>query len=767
MYGDYDADGVCATSILVGLFRQLGAECDWLIPDRITEGYGLNPELVESLASRGTDLIVTVDCGVTSVAEAALARSLGMEIIITDHHQFGEEVPDCPIVHPVISNYPYPHLCGAGVAWKLASVIRAREGLDGIGDEADLDLVALATVADMMPLTGENRTIVRDGLAVARRGGRLGMRALMSASGVEPLALTAGDLGFRLGPRVNAVGRMYRADAGVELFLTEDPSRAAEIGQELSRANGERRAVEREVEADAEKAFRETHEEDASAIVVAGEGWHQGVVGIVAARLARRHGLPAVVISTGDGVGKGSARSVPGLDLHAAISDVSELLVTFGGHTAAAGLTIQADRIDRLREELDRAVAARTGGGMVRVTPEADAFIGGCDIDMKGAEQLSRLAPFGNGNPAPGLVIPGARIEDVREMGEGKHCRFSIVSGGHRAAGLAFGRKSFPGPEGTPLDLVGELSINHWRGTSEPRFQVTGVSVRPDDHSGPLAPAPEDEWWDRFEASVAGDPQIRPVSPGEGEREVVIWPGAAEAATAQVISSGTRTLVVTSEACRRWLALGGSAIARFLPDGLGGNAADPVRGVWPGGPLEVLIAPESLSNSRVVLTDFESLALSPDLGASFPDVVVFDPPASEEDLALAGCGAGRIHRVEDPASLGFALAAAAERNDPVPALRTLYRAALDAGVLSGDGLFETLRGTTEAPRSPERAATLIAVMLEAEIVTSEGSGASRTLEVVSSKEVELESSAEFNRLARIHKEQISFIRQSESRKHQE
>jgi single-stranded-DNA-specific exonuclease len=763
IYGDYDADGVCATAILVDLLRGLGGDCDWLIPDRITEGYGLNPDLIETLAARGTDLIVTVDCGINSVAEAELARSLGMEIVITDHHQFGDELPDCPLLHPVLNEYPYPHLCGAGVAAKLASVIREVAGLDPAGDEADLDLVALATVADMMPLDGENRTLVREGTAVARRGGRLGMRALMSASGVEPVALSSKDFGFRLGPRINAVGRMYRADAGVELFLTDDPIRAGEIGKELSRANAERKAVERQVEAEAEREFQGTHGDDASVIVVAGEGWHAGVVGIVAARLSREHGLPAVVISMADGIGKGSARSVPGLDLHDAISEVADLLVTFGGHKAAAGLTVPEDRIDQLRVELDRAVAARTGGGPVTITPTVDAFVGGSDVDIEAAEQLSRLEPFGNGNRAPCLVIPSARVEDVREMGEGKHCRFSIVSGGHRAAGLAFGRNSFPGSKDAPLDLLGELSINHWKGTSGPRFQVTGVAPRPDDDSGPLESADDAEWRERFEAALAGDPLVFPRAFEGRPKDVVVWPGSAEAAMAQIVSSGSRALVLTAEAFRRWITLGGGAIGRFIPHPVEAGV-DAVCGLWSGSPIESLSPGKGSGDHQVVLLDFETLALSPGLAEPFEEVVVFDSPSSEEDLARAGASGARVHRVEDRASLAFSLAAVAERSDPVPRLRVLYRQILEAGALVGSGLLDALQGSSDVARSPERAATLVTVMLEAGIVTSEGIGPDRGLEVVSSKEVDLDSSAEFRKLARIQEEQISFIRQSENQR---
>src|SRR5690606_1697823 len=223
VYGDFDCDGVCATAVLVQAIREIGGRCDWFIPDRIADGYGLNPDAIRNLAGRGSELVITVDCGVTAVAEVSLARELGLEMVVTDHHQPEDELPDCPVIHPEISGYPFKQLCGTAVAAKLASRLRREAGAGPEGDEADLDLVALATVADVMPLTGENRRLVREGVKVARRARRPGMAALMEECRITPGQLAAEDFGFRLAPRINAAGRMYRADAGVELFLSDSP----------------------------------------------------------------------------------------------------------------------------------------------------------------------------------------------------------------------------------------------------------------------------------------------------------------------------------------------------------------------------------------------------------------------------------------------------------------------------------------------------------------------------------------------------------------
>src|SRR5512134_191353 len=251
IHGDYDVDGVCSTSILVATLRELGADCDWLIPDRMGEGYGLSATSVEELRRRGTELVITVDCAITATEEVAALRGAGVDVVVTDHHEPPAELPDCPILHPVVSGYPFSGLCAAGVAHKLSLALRRAAGLPGEG-RGELDLVALATVADLVPLIGENRRMVRQGLAQMRSSPRPGLRALMAVSRSDPESVDEQALGFRLAPRINAAGRLYRADAGVELMLTGDGARAEAIATELDKANSERRATEREVSDGAE-----------------------------------------------------------------------------------------------------------------------------------------------------------------------------------------------------------------------------------------------------------------------------------------------------------------------------------------------------------------------------------------------------------------------------------------------------------------------------------------------------------------------------------
>jgi single-stranded-DNA-specific exonuclease len=475
VHGDYDVDGVSSTAILVAELRELGAECDWAIPDRLDDGYGLSEATVARLAARGTGLLLTADCGITCPAEVALAREAGMEVIVTDHHAPGERLPDCPILHPRLSAYPCPDLCATGVAYKLAAALRSRAVGDPDGADRHLDLVALATVADLVPLTGENRSLVRRGLGEMRRGARVGLLALMAVAGIEPSRLDEGDLAFRLGPRINAAGRLYRADAGVELLLCTEEPRAAEIAAELDRANRERQVAEHEVLAGAEAALRELPGElaEAPALVLAGEGWHPGVVGIAASRLVERHWRPVVLISLdGSDRGRGSGRSVPAFDLLGALRRCGEHLVRFGGHRAAAGLEIDSGSVEQFRRDfVAYAREALAPADLVRAEA-VDAVVGGDRLGLELAEELERLGPFGMGNPGVRLLVPAARIRDIRPMGEGRHARFSLESGPARALGVAFG-SSLAGIDGKPRDLSVRLEVNHWNGSVEPRVVLS------------------------------------------------------------------------------------------------------------------------------------------------------------------------------------------------------------------------------------------------------------------------------------------------------
>jgi single-stranded-DNA-specific exonuclease len=739
VHGDFDVDGVCATTILVSALRELGPECDWLIPDRIADGYGLCASNIELLADRGTKLLITVDCGITAVEEVALARSLGIEVVVTDHHQPGPELPDCPILHPTVDGYPFESLCGTAVAWKLACAMRGSEARNlGPDDTRDLDLVALATVADVVPLVGENRSLVRRGLAEARRARRPGIRALLEAAKCEPTQLDEGDLAFRLAPRINAAGRLYRADAGVELFLAEDESRAAEIAVELSRANSERRGTEREVDAAAEAALRELPDElrEAPGLVLAGEGWHPGVIGIVASRLVERHHRPVVVISLdGEGGGRGSGRSIPGFDLLAGLEACAEHLSGFGGHRAAAGLGLPAEYVDAFRAAFAAHAASVLGPEDLRRTERIDAMVGGAGLGLDLAEELERLAPFGMGNPGVRLLVPGARVRDVRLMGEGKHARFSLHSGAHRALGVAFGRPKLGVGEDDSVDAAVRLEVNRWNGSVEPRLVLRELYPREEGASK----AADEEWWRRFEAELARDPAEQGPAPSaqpggssfvsltatnsERAGRVELRPVSSPAAVvAELSSCGEGEVLAYVANCERRSAVG---------------------------------------RDGVVLADEAVLKIHPELASRFEHVVLVDPPAFpdvEELVMRATADGGYAHLAWGEAEHRFALAMLDEQLARRPALIGLFRELREADESSGDSLLGALRGSGPHPRTPEGAARCFRVLDELGLVHGSPTGGGGSVGVVSSEGTELERSAAYRAYGARHQEGLQYLK---------
>jgi single-stranded-DNA-specific exonuclease len=789
VHGDFDVDGVSATAVMIGALRELGADCDWLIPDRIADGYGLSAENVEKLAVRGTGLLITVDCGITAVQQVALAQELGMEVVVTDHHQRDEVLPDCLTLHPEVNGYPFEALCGTAVAWKLACALRDEAGLDEVVSEKDLDLVALATVADVVPLVGENRSLVRRGLAEMRRTKRVGLRALMEASKCEPTQLDEGALAFRLAPRINAAGRLYRADAGVELLLADDEERAKQIAEELGRANSERRATEREVDAGAEAARRELPDalKEANGLVLAGEGWHPGVVGIVASRMAERHHRPVVVISLdGEGGGRGSGRSIPGFDLHAALEACSGHLETFGGHKAAAGLSLKVENLDAFRAAFAKHTGEVLSAEDLKRTERIDAMVGGVGLGLDLAEELGQLAPFGMGNPGVRLMVPSARVTDVRTMGEeGKHSRFSLHSGSHRALGVAFGRSSLGVDDDDMLDAAVRLEVNHWNGAVEPRVVLR--EVYPLDADTP-APSPhpcecdDPEWWSRFESELARDltaaagvERSRPYATeslhgADGvERELLIGPlrlhrstesaprivchGAGSSLTAtiaELVSSGAGVLAVTADASRRAaLANGATGLARF-------NSGAALIACHRCG-AEAVAGLATRAGSGLALTDYPALAMAPDLAASFEHVVLVDAPRSATDVQRARSGEGFLHPLFSAAEHDFSLGVLARQAPSRETIAALFKALRAGDEPTGPGLRGALAGPGPHPLDPETAARALRVLLELGLVAGSTNAGDGVVGVVSSEGTDLERSAAFRVYSEEHSEAQKFL----------
>ncbi len=682
VHGDYDVDGVCATAIMVRALRSLGAQVSWFLPSRTEDGYGLAAATVQRLAQRGTALIVTVDCGITAVDEVAAARAAGMDVIVCDHHapRADGALPDCPIVHPALCSYPCPTLCGAGVAYKLACALGAQTAED------DLDLVALATVADLVPLVDENRRLVRQGLAALAATAKPGLRALMSVSRADPSALDTGTLGFRLAPRINAAGRLRRADAGLELVLTEDATRAKAIAAELDAVNAERRAVEQRIlwEAEAQVA-------DLAAAgprfgyVLWSEDWHPGVVGIVASRIVERHHRPAVLVALDGDTGGGSGRSIPGFDLLGALDAGAMHLRRYGGHRAAAGLTIDAAQLDAFRAAFEAHAEAVLTPELLEPVERVDAVVSGHELGLGLAEELEALEPCGMGNPSPRLLVPGGRFDDVRSMGEGRHARFSVISGGVRARAVAFGCDGHVTDDpAQPLDATFRLERNAWNGAVEPRLVLR--------HSQPCAPAA---------IELIG-----------GEDAAYL-----EAALAEVDAAldGPSSPAGLAQAARTVVDCRGHSPLAVLVDAV----------VGAGGRGEVLALCADVSRrlpglrERVggfTLAAYDELDANPAAALGYAHIVALDPPTGAAGDRALRAGAGIASLAWGESELRFAAQMLEHEYGLRASLVSLFRAVRSCGRAAGAELEALLRGEGSHGRSARLAGRLMRVLSELQLV---------------------------------------------------
>ena len=486
IFGDYDADGVSATALARLLLRELGADFDHAVPHRTLEGYGLSAAAVEAAAEAGVRLILTVDNGISAGEAIARAGELGIDVVVTDHHEPPPVLPRAAaIVNPKQPGCPYPFkgLAGVGVAFKLAHALLGRPPLEWA------ELAAIGTIADLMPLADENRFIVRHGLGLMRRTGRPGIRALAAKCGVELPALNADTVAFGMAPRINAAGRMKHAEPAIRLLLTDDEAEAEACAAELDALNRERQrlvdAITVEAEAiwaDRVRAAETAGGERPRVIVAAGEDWNAGVVGIVASRLIERHYRPALVlgIDPETGLAKGSARSIPGFDLHAALTACADLLDHFGGHQAAAGLTLRAERLPELEARLDALAAGwLTEDDFVRKV-EIDLVCAPHEATLEAAEQLRLLEPYGYGNPRPTLLVADVPVRSARTIGkDGKHLQIAPEGppGTLEAVGFGFGDWAARLSDTARVDLVGELGVNEWNGRRKPQLIVRDLRV--------------------------------------------------------------------------------------------------------------------------------------------------------------------------------------------------------------------------------------------------------------------------------------------------
>ena len=478
VYGDYDVDGMTACAIVANWLRSKNANFEIYIPGRFDEGYGLNNAALDTLKAHGVDLIVTVDCGITAIEEAQYAKSIGLDLVITDHHE-------CRDVQPVASavvdpkrpdcDYPYKSLAGVGVAFKL---ICALEG-DHLSDEIFKmysEFVAVGTVADVMPVIGENRELIKRGLSILNSNPRHGFRSLLQEAGIESGCVTASTIGYMIAPRLNAAGRMGQAGLSVELLLSDDHKESERLAIELCRLNSERRNLELEIYEEAAAMLPKILPDEP--IILAKQGWYQGVTGIIAAKMAERHRLPVIIISIGDdAMGRGSCRSFGSFAIYDALRTCEDILETYGGHEMAAGVTVAEENINKLRKRVteyyhDNIKAVPETGLKLDFEVEKPEL-----LTIKNIGALENLEPFGNGNPSPCLCILGAVVSQIQSIGAGKHSKLKIEKSGTVLDCIFF---SVPAEDlgvsaGMLVDLAFEPQVNEFRGRNSVQLQLFDI----------------------------------------------------------------------------------------------------------------------------------------------------------------------------------------------------------------------------------------------------------------------------------------------------
>ena len=730
VHGDYDADGITAAFLLTEVLRDLGADVQAYLPNRFRDGYGLSPAAVERAAQAGVGLLVTVDCGIKDADAVARARELGLDVVVTDHHQPDERLPDCTIVSPGTAG-PGQSLAGVGVAFKLAHALLVEPG----GPErvelplrlrSYVDVAALGTVADVVPLLEENRTLVAMGLGRLRSGPRAGLAALLEVSGTAPEAVSAETIGYRLAPRINAAGRLDEPGLALELLRAPDREAALPLALKLNELNAARQELERAILAEALEMIEEP---PPPAVVLHSPEWHEGVVGIVAARVAEQVGRPTILICSGAGIAKGSGRSIPGFDLSAAVRACSTFLVGFGGHPAACGLRIARERIAEFaRSFMEYAAAHLPSEALVR-RRTVDAVASGPELTLALAHELERLAPHGQGNPRVSLLLHGAELLSPRRTRDGRHLQCRVRCDGACASAIHFNFNDKVEVEGSPrFDVLVELARNSFNGAENAQLKVEALlPLTPP--RGDLCETPCDGdcherlsthgLWGLLTAGDGGG--VAEKADGErdggvaGEREAAAQ---AEAAAARdclrraladervldareaplvpfvfsVLAGSERVIVLVADVARRrplltrdlplealgrsGAYLNGACAARRLERLLGG--AEPGREAPAAGVAAGL--PAGPERPDVVVASAVTAAAHPALVAAFDRVLFLDPPLDEVSLArVLAAARGRVDFAWGRPEVHFAGKVAACDYDLDTMLRRLWRALPSAG----------------------------------------------------------------------------------------
>lgn len=482
IYGDYDVDGVTSTTMLFRYLTSRGANCGYFIPERISEGYGLNNEAIKTL-SETTDLIVTVDTGITAVEEINLAKELGMDVVVTDHHSCRPQLPDaCAVVNPHREDcqYPFKMLAGVGVVFKLICALEKEENLEKLIEEYS-DVVAIGTIADVMPMIDENRLIVKLGVERLARTKNIGLIALMRHSGIISgnnvvKKITSTTVGFVIAPRINAAGRIASASLAADLLLAKTEAEAMDISERLCEINRMRQDTEKAIFDEAESMIKTGDYSENRVLVLASEGWHQGVIGVVASKITEKYSSPSILISFDSEIGKGSGRSVKGFNLTSALAECADTLIEYGGHELAAGLSVSSENLEAFRTKINEYAKLNTPEEIEAVL-EVDCALEPWEINRQTQQAVSSLEPFGPQNPMPLFVVKNTRIHSLMPVGNGKHTKFRVGDGGNTTTAMYFGKKfdDFEFVENDICDIVFSLELNEYNGIATVQMLVREV----------------------------------------------------------------------------------------------------------------------------------------------------------------------------------------------------------------------------------------------------------------------------------------------------
>ena len=478
IYGDYDVDGITSITVLKSFLNDIGVETNTYIPNRLIEGYGLNKEAIDKISKKGCNLMIAVDCGISAIEEIEYANSLGIETIITDHHEAGNEIPKAIAVidnKRKDSKYPFRELAGVGVVFKLIQAIGITLKLKEESYLKYLDIVCIGTISDIVPLVDENRVIAKLGLLLVAQTKNIGLRSIINSSGYNKI--DSNTISFGVAPRINACGRMGKAEEALELFLSKDKNEVNELTNKLNEHNRKRQETEKTIFENAVEKIKEEHLDENKAIIVGGENWHHGVIGIVSSKITEMYFKPSILFSfEEDGIGKGSGRSIPGFDLHEALMKCSDTIEKFGGHSMAVGITVKKDNLEKFKKEFEQ-IATQSKIDEIIPIINIDAKVDLSDIDKEMVESLKQLEPFGEANKMPVFAFKNLKIDSIRALSEGKHLKLTLKDNNYiiNAIGFNIGYLANEYRIGDKIDVAGVLEINTFNGVDNLQINIKDI----------------------------------------------------------------------------------------------------------------------------------------------------------------------------------------------------------------------------------------------------------------------------------------------------